>query len=142
MDGLQREMVDEKKGQLKSLELTGVGSGGFLGLMAGIASSWAPGVFVSSDLFPPYPIENMQRPTLSRHSVSSSFRNRELEWRRTHPEILKSFENEWVVLEGEEIIAHGPNPMEVVAKARAEGIKTPYVFYVESFSEDVSKMGL
>jgi hypothetical protein len=74
--------------------------------------------------------------------IVSSFRNRELEWRRTHPEILQSFENEWVVLEGEEIIAHGPNPMEVVTKARAEGIKTPYVFYVESFSEDVSKMGL
>ena len=53
--------------------------------------------------------------------MASSFRNRELEWRRTHPEILKSFENQWVVLEGEEIIAHGRNPIEVVAKARAEG---------------------
>ena len=74
--------------------------------------------------------------------IVSSFRNLELEWRRTHPEILKSFEDEWVVLEGEEIIAHGSNPIEVVAKARAEGIKTPYVFYVESFSEDISKMGL
>ena len=74
--------------------------------------------------------------------IVSSFRNRELEWRRTHPEILKSFENEWVVLEGEEIIAHGRNPIEVVAKARAGGIKTPYVFYVESSSEGVSKIGL
>ena len=142
MDGLQREIVDEKKGQLKSLEPTGVGSIGFLGLMVGLTSPGAPEVSVWSDLFPTYPIENMQRPTTSRHSVASSFRNRELEWRRTHPEILKSFENEWVVLEGEEIIAHGPNPIEVVAKARAEGIKTPYVFYVESFSEDISKMGL
>ena len=110
MDGLQREIVDEKKGQLKSLEPTGVGSIGFLGLMVGLTSSRAPEVFVSSDLFPPYLIENMQRPTTSRHPVASSFRNRELEWRRTHPEILKSFENQWVVLEGEEIIAHGPNP--------------------------------
>jgi|SRR4030095_3674676 hypothetical protein len=142
MDGLQREIVDEKKGQLKSLELTGVGSIGFLGLTVGLTSSWAPEVFVSSDLFPPYPIENMQRPTTSRHPVASSFRNRELDWRRTHREILKSFENEWVVLEGEQILAHGPNPIEVVAKARAEGIKTPYVFYVGSFSEDISKMGL
>ena len=74
--------------------------------------------------------------------MATSFRNRELGWRRTHPEILKSFENEWVVLEGEEIIAYGRNPIEVVAKARAEGIKTPYVFYVESYSEDISKMGL
>ncbi len=74
--------------------------------------------------------------------MASSFRNRELEWRRTHPEILKSFKNEWVVLEGEEIIAHGPNPIDVVATARAEGIKAPYVFYVESSSEGISKMGL
>jgi Family of unknown function (DUF5678) len=142
MDGLQREIVDEKKGQLKSLELTGVGSIGFFGLVVGLTQSWAPEVFVSSDLFPPYPIENLQSSKTSRHPIASSFRSRELDWRRTHREILKSFENEWVVLEGEEIIAHGPNPIEVVAKARAEGIKTPYVFYVESSSEDISKMGL
>jgi hypothetical protein len=74
--------------------------------------------------------------------MASSFRNRELEWRRTHREILKSFENEWVVLEGEEIIAHGRNPIEVVGTARSMGIKIPYVFHVDSFSEDISKMGL
>jgi Family of unknown function (DUF5678) len=141
MDGLQREIVDEKKAQLRSPALMGVGSIGFLGLMVGLASHLAPEAFVPSEL-PPTPIGNMQRPTTSRHSVAISFRNRELEWRRTHPEILKSLENEWVVLEGEEIIAHGPNPIEVVATARSKGIKTPYVFYVESFSEGVSKMGL
>ena len=142
MNGLQREIVDEKKGQLKSLEPTGAGIIGFFGLIVDLTSSRTREVLVSSDLFPPHPIENMQRPTTRKQPVASSFRSRELEWRRTHREILKSFENEWIVLEGEKIIAHGPNPIEVVAKARADGIKIPYVFYVESSSEDISKMGL
>jgi hypothetical protein len=51
------------------------------------------------------------------------YRGRELEWRRTHGEVLRAFAGEWVVLEGEEIIAHGDDPIRVVAEARAKGIK-------------------
>jgi hypothetical protein len=61
---------------------------------------------------------------------ASSHRARELEWRRTHREVLRNFAGQWVVLEGEEIVAHGKDPQQVVVEARAKGIRVPYIFYV------------
>jgi hypothetical protein len=46
------------------------------------------------------------------------------------------------VLEGNEIIAHGNDPVQVVAQARVKGIQAPYVFNVEDPDEDVVRMGL
>jgi hypothetical protein len=46
------------------------------------------------------------------------------------------------VLEGEEIIAHGNDPLQVVTEARAKGIQVPYIFYVDDTNEKVVKMGL
>ena len=57
-------------------------------------------------------------------------RTRELEWRRTHGEVLRNFAGQWVVLEGEEIVTHGKDPQQVVVEARAKGIRVPYIFYV------------
>lgn len=73
---------------------------------------------------------------------ASGYRSRELEWRRTHGELLRTFAGQWVVLDGEEITAHGLDPEKVVAEARAKGIRLPYIFYVEAQSEDVVRMGL
>lgn len=66
------------------------------------------------------------------HSGSPTLghRTRELEWRRTHGEVLRNFAGQWVVLEGEEIVAHGKDPQQVVVEARAKGIRVPYIFYV------------
>jgi hypothetical protein len=68
------------------------------------------------------PIEAISQP---RH------RSRELEWRRTHQEMLRTMAGEWVVLEGEEIIGHGKDLGPLVAEARARGIVVPYAFFVE-----------
>ncbi len=57
-------------------------------------------------------------------------RIRELEWRRTHREALCRFAGQWVVLEGEEIVAHGTDPQQVVIDARAQGVRIPYIFYI------------
>jgi hypothetical protein len=57
-------------------------------------------------------------------------RTRELEWRRTHREVLRNFAGQWVVLEGEEIVTHGKDPQQVVIEARAKGIQIPYIFHV------------
>jgi len=46
------------------------------------------------------------------------------------------------VLEGEEIVAHGDDPLQVVAEARAKGIQVPYIFSVEDTDENVVRMGL
>lgn len=74
--------------------------------------------------------------------VASGHRSRELEWCRTHAEVLRQFAGQWVVLEGEEIVAHGNDPLQVVADARAKGIRVPYIFYVEETGDNVVKMGL
>jgi len=75
-------------------------------------------------------------------STAPRFRERELEWRSTHVETLRQFENEWVVLEGEEIIAHGSDAAQVIREAKSRGIKTPYIFFVEQESDDFVRIGL
>jgi hypothetical protein len=48
-----------------------------------------------------------------------------------HPEAFDPYIGEWVVLEGESIVAHDPDPGVAVDHARTAGIKVPYVFLVE-----------
>ncbi len=60
----------------------------------------------------------------------SGLRTRELEWRRTHGEVLRNFAGQWIVLEGEEIATYGKDPQQVIVAARAKGIRVPYIFYV------------
>ncbi len=71
------------------------------------------------------------------------FRERENAWRRTHGEVLRRYAGQWLVLEGEQIVAHGSDPAPLVARARERGIRSPYVFYVEPpRPAGVVKMGL
>jgi len=69
-------------------------------------------------------------------------RVRELAWRREHGDELRAFAGEWVALEGNRIVAHGPDAVRVVTAARAQGIRVPYVFLVEDLADDVVMMGL
>ncbi len=70
------------------------------------------------------------------------FRRREDDWCRTHGDDLLAYAGQWIVLEGEEIIAHGGDPTELVRQARARGIASPYLFYVEPSRPGVVKIGL
>ncbi len=59
-------------------------------------------------------------------------REREHAWRRSHRELLQGrYADQWVVLEGEEIMAHGGDAAKAVEQARAKGVAAPYVFYVQ-----------
>ena len=59
-------------------------------------------------------------------------RRREDVWRRANREYLqKQFAGQWVVLEGEEIVAHSSDPTEAVVEARTKGVAAPFVFHVE-----------
>lgn len=69
-------------------------------------------------------------------------RVRELEWCSTHRDELRQYAGQWVVLEGEEVIAHGRDPSVVVAEARARGVAAPYVFYVEVLEQNQATLGL
>src|SRR5712691_384890 len=44
---------------------------------------------------------------------------------------LVGFADEWVVLQGSEVVSHGSDPVRVVAEARSRGILAPYIFRVQ-----------
>lgn len=77
-----------------------------------------------------------------RRGASSGSRRIEERWRREHSEVLRSYAGQWVALEGERIVAHGSDPAVVVIDARAEGIKTPYVFFVHQEEAGTALLGL
>lgn len=64
-------------------------------------------------------------------TITSTYRQSEFEWIRTHADVLRRLAGQWVVLEGEEIVAHGKNAARVVGSARRKGIAVPFVLYVE-----------
>jgi addiction module HigA family antidote len=68
-----------------------------------------------------------------RHDGPVNDRKREDAWRRSNQDLLLGhFSGQWVVLEGEEIMAHDTDPAKAVADARAKGVVVPFVFYVEA----------
>jgi hypothetical protein len=69
-------------------------------------------------------------------------RSRELAWRRDHADLLRRLAGEWVVVEGSELVGHGPDPAPLVAEARRRGIRIPYVFFVEPADKEVVRLGL
>lgn len=69
-------------------------------------------------------------------------RSREVAFQEAHPEVLRPFAGQWVVLEGETIIAHGDDPARVVSDARSKGVRIPYVLFVEEATDDVAWIGL
>jgi hypothetical protein len=73
---------------------------------------------------------------------NEEFRSAELEWRRTNLETLKTLENQWVIVEGHELIAHGSDIKAVIDQAKSKGIRTPYIFFVEPHSDDSIRIGL
>ena len=59
-------------------------------------------------------------------------RDREHAWRRSNRAVLQErFAGHWVVLEGEEIVAHGKDAVRAVEEAKTKGVVVPYVFYVQ-----------
>jgi len=159
MEGFQSEIKDKRNVQpLRPMSESNVGSGGFFGFTRGITPS-LPQDFFST--WSAYSCTNRDRiiaehfsstPAAENNLVSwvadrapsrtASFRQRELDWRRTHPEELKRYQNEWVVLEGETIIAHGSNAAQVIRDAKSRGIRMPYIFFVERESENLVRIGL
>ena len=71
-------------------------------------------------------------------------RAREWAWRAANIERLRrEFLDQWIVLEDEEIVAHGADPVELVNAARRRGIRVPYVFRIEEEAKpNTSFLGL
>jgi Family of unknown function (DUF5678) len=54
---------------------------------------------------------------------------RELQWLATH---AREYAGQWVALDGDRLIAHGPHHHEVWAAAEASGVYLPLVTFVEN----------
>ncbi len=63
-------------------------------------------------------------------------------WRRENGDVLRGYAGKWLVLEHEEVIAHGDDPADLVRQARERGIRSPYVFFVEPVQPGVVKYGI
>jgi hypothetical protein len=90
------------------------------------------------------PQPGLRRPEEPAEVPPLNRREREHAWRRANPELLQGrYAGQWVVLEGEEIVAHGRSAVSAVEEARAKGVAVPYVFYVEpARPPGVVRMGL
>ena len=160
MEPFQSEIEDERKSRLNNFPRhTGVGSLAWWGSPAGLtmpgedfAAAAIAKVFRhvhprNEDTFDLVHVGEHVQVSITTYKdevrlPSPRLRERELEWRRTHAETLRQFENEWVVLEGEEIIAHGSDAAKAIGEAKIKGIKTPYIFFVEQESNDFVRIGL
>jgi len=114
---IERELLRARFQQALSRASSGLGSG--TGLSVGLASTAA-----------------------TRNATAASRRTRELAWRRDHLELLRAHAGQWVVLESDQLVAHGPDPAALVAEARTRGIRVPYVFFVDARADDVVSLGL
>ncbi len=75
--------------------------------------------------------------------VRSTHRQHEFDRIETHGEEMRRLAGEWIVLEGDQLVAHGKNAARVFAKARRKGIAVPFVFYVEPpAAEGTAQFGL
>lgn len=45
------------------------------------------------------------------------------------------YKGEWVVLDGSRLVGHGSDPRPIVAKARSEGVITPFVEFIRDETE-------
>lgn len=74
---------------------------------------------------------------------TAPYRSREMAYYLEHPERFEHLIGQWVAVEGQTIIAHGVDTVEVVSQARLKGVKVPFVFRVESKREgDEGTIGL
>jgi len=58
--------------------------------------------------------------------------SREREWLKRH---RAEYIGQWVVLDGDRLIGHGSDPRPIVAQARAEGVKIPFIRFIRDESE-------
>ena len=59
--------------------------------------------------------------------------SREMAW-IAKPDL--QYVNQWVALDGDQVVAHGPDGKTVVAEARAKGLAAPFLHFVREPSPD------
>ena len=76
----------------------------------------------------------------SKAALIERYRERELNFERTHSGDLLKHAGRWIALEGESVIASSISLTQTIADARSRGISNPYVFFVSA--NDTAELGL
>jgi hypothetical protein len=71
-------------------------------------------------------------PKIRKSSIGIVDFTKEREWLTQN---AQRYMNEWVVLHQDRLIGHGLDPRPIVAQARAEGIRIPFVHFVHEETE-------
>ena len=71
-------------------------------------------------------------PQVRKSSIAPVDFTTEREWLKQNAAL---YVNEWVVLDGERLIGHGGDPPPLVAQARSEGVRIPFVYFVREETE-------
>jgi Family of unknown function (DUF5678) len=58
--------------------------------------------------------------------------SKEAEWLKQH---RQTYIGQWIVLDGDRLVGHGKDPVPIVAQARAEGVRIPFVEFIRDESE-------
>lgn len=69
-------------------------------------------------------------------------RDREWAWIESHQAELDALGGQYVILEGDRLVAHGEDLPTVVAEARRLGVEVPFLQWIPPTAPDVSWMGL
>ena len=80
---------------------------------------------------PPLSIQNGQNgtpPKKKLEPIPTPDRTREMQWLHDH---AREYIGQWVALDGDRLIAHGPDAKAVFAAARADGVYLPFVDSIE-----------
>lgn len=70
------------------------------------------------------------------------FRTREQDWIDSHREQLEAYRGEWIVVEGDRLVAHSPDAATAFAEARRQGIQVPFVEWIPPMRREGFWMGL
>ena len=89
--------------------------------------------------FAPLPVRRLRADT---RTPVADRRTRELRWRQDNDQVLETLAGQWLVVEGDELVAHGQDPVALVSAARQRGIRVPFLFFVEPRASDTVKIGL
>lgn len=81
---------------------------------------------------------------LAGNGVSSPYGDRivEMEWVNKHPEKLRPYAGEYVVVEGTRVVAHSPDAAEAIRTAKRRGVVIPFILFLEKPDPNSIRIGL
>jgi hypothetical protein len=65
-----------------------------------------------------------------------------MEWMNKHPEKLRPYAGEYVVVEGTRVVAHSPDAEVALRTAKRRGVVIPFILFLEKPDPELIRIGL